>query len=134
MVEHQATLIKLQPLAVEALSGANPVKVASGEYHRVNVPLADATNENSALISFFETGTSQSIKNELTSKLAMQVMQQPFFNDLRTNQQLGYVVDARHINNRLLMGYRFLIQSAAYSAEYCIGCINKFLVGNRKAF
>jgi len=72
MVEHQAALMKLQPLAVTDLNGANPVKVAAGEYHRVNVPLTDATNENSALISFFETGiSSQSIKNDLTSKLVM---------------------------------------------------------------
>jgi len=32
------------------------------------------------------------------------------------------------------MGYRFLIQSAAHSAEYCIGCINKFIIGNKKVF
>jgi len=135
MVDHQSGLFKLETLPADSISGSNPVRVAAGDYHRINMPLTDAANENSALISYFETGiSSESLKNELTGKLVMQVMQQPFFNDLRTNQQLGYVVDARQIESRHVMGYRFLIQSAAHSAEYCIGCINKFLLDNRKVF
>jgi len=110
IVEHQRKVFNLKNLPVESLSGIKTALIAPGKCHRVTVPLDDPTNENSAIISFFETGVShKDIKSELINLVIMQFMTQPFFNELRTNQQLGYVVDARAINNRHVMGYRFLV-------------------------
>ena len=99
----------------------------------MTVPLDDPTNENSAIITYYETGvTFSDLKLELVNQVVMQVLQQPFFNELRTNQQLGYVVDARVLSNRHVVGYRFLVQSDKHSSEYLHNCVNQFIISKRK--
>ena len=62
----------------------------------------------------------------------MQYLSEPFFDDLRTKQQLGYVVFSRHEDIRDVLGCQFLIQSSHKSCEYLINCINIFLVQTRE--
>lgn len=62
----------------------------------------------------------------------MQYFDEPFFDQLRTKQQLGYVVFSRGINNRDVLGNQFLVQSAKRSCEYLIHCINNFLIEQRE--
>ena len=58
----------------------------------------------------------------------MQYLQEPFFNDLRTQQQLGYVVFSRPVNTRDVIGAQFLVQSPTRSCQYQAHSINEFLV------
>ena len=51
---------------------------------------------------------------------------------MRTNQQLGYVVDARVHLNRHIMGYRFLVQSNGHSSEDLHNRVNDFIISKRK--
>lgn len=51
----------------------------------------------------------------------------PYFDDLRTKQQLGYVVAARKAEKRGAPIIWFLVQSPTKCAEYQIGQTNKFL-------
>jgi len=60
-------------------------------------------------------------------------MAQPFFDDLRTKQQLGYAVAHRNTKQRDCIGVWFLIQSPQKSSEYCSGAINKHLLEKREA-
>jgi len=54
----------------------------------------DKTNDNSATISYFQVG--QFGKDDYRKSVCLQVLcqylKEPFFDDLRTKQQLGYVV------------------------------------------
>jgi len=45
-------------------------------------------------------------------------LEEPFFDDLRTKQQLGYVVAARGRNNRGVQSIWFLVQSPTKCGEY----------------
>ena len=75
IVEHQRKVLNLETLSVEALFGVNPVAVQGGQCHRVTVPLDDPTNENSAIITYFEIGLShKDIKSELINEVVMQVL------------------------------------------------------------
>ena len=58
----------------------------------------------------------------------MQFLQEPFFNDLRTNQQLGYVVMCRPTVNRDVVGAKFLVQSPTRSCQYQAHSVNNFLL------
>jgi hypothetical protein len=42
------------------LAGVNPVSVVPGVINRITVPLDDPTNENSAIITYYETGVAHS--------------------------------------------------------------------------
>ena len=61
----------------------------------------------------------------------MQFLNEPFFNELRTQQQLGYVVFSRAVNTRDVLGAQFMVQSPTRSCEYIVNSINEFLVSMR---
>ena len=89
--------------------------------------LVDDKNDNSAMVAYYQYNIhAKDVKKELIFSLVSRYIQQPYFNELRTNQQLGYVVHAAEYNPRLVQGIFFLIQSAQHSNEYCINASNKF--------
>lgn len=58
--------------------------------------MEDKENENSCLISYFEDKLEENdIKNKLIHEVVMKYLEEPTFNQLRTIEQLGYVVFAR---------------------------------------
>ena len=59
--------------------------------------------------------------------MIMQYLNEPFFNELRTKQQLGYVVHSQSVDTRNILGVQFLIQSPTRSCEYQVNAINSFL-------
>jgi len=69
-------------------------------------------NPNSAIEISFPTTLTNSILLRTLNSLFMNIMQEPFFNILRTQEQLGYIVfhGARFVGN--LVCLRFIIQSA----------------------
>jgi secreted Zn-dependent insulinase-like peptidase len=59
-------------------------------------------------------------------------LEEPFFDDLRTKQQLGYVVASRSTSDRGMQSIWFLIQSPTKCGEYQIAATNKFLLEQRE--
>ena len=118
---------------MEQLRGVNPVKLEGKSAHRIQCVHEDPANNNSGVLSYFQSGISHNdLRAELVNELLMQVLTQPFFNELRTDQQLGYAVFAQCCNYRSVMGYRFVIQSDKYCPEYIINQINEFIVKKRQ--
>jgi insulysin len=80
------------------------------------------------LISYFEVGLEGTdIHTKMLHWVAMQFLDEPTFNQLRTIEQLGYVVVARKTDYRDVMGAQFLIQSPKESSEYIVNSLNNFL-------
>ena len=97
------------------------------------MPLEDKTNENSCVLTSYEVGPLQGDgKLYMTNLILMQYLNEPFFDDLRTKQQLGYVVFSRSHNHRDVIGCQFLVQSSHKACEYLINSINVFLVDLRE--
>ena len=74
----------------------------------------DASNENSCLLTFYQYGRQtkqEGDKTHLLNLVALQYLQEPTFDQLRTKEQLGYVVASRPRNTRDIIGCWFLIQS-----------------------
>lgn len=65
---------------------------------------------------------------KLVNKIVMQYLDEPFYNELRTNQQLGYVVWTYPQICRNVIGNVFLIQGTKHSCEYLVARINDFLI------
>jgi secreted Zn-dependent insulinase-like peptidase len=62
----------------------------------------------------------------------MNYIQEPYFSDLRTKQQIGYVVFSRHSQMREVIVCQFLVQSSEKSCEFIINATNNFLTELRE--
>ena len=67
----------------------------------------------------------------LTAVIIMHFLKEPFYNELRTKQQLGYVVFSRATESRDVLGCQFLVESPNHSCEYLYHAINQFMIEMR---
>jgi insulysin len=90
--------------------------------------VAAGANNNNAMVSFVETGSAEP-ENYALSQLVGNMISSDYFTEMRTHQQLGYIVQggfsvrASKDASRLV----FLIQSANHSAESLIQKSDTFL-------
>ena len=56
-----------------------------------------------------------------------QLLEQPFYGDLRTQQQLGYIVQSSVVESEGVRGLVFSIQSAVKSPPEVEMCVDVFL-------
>ena len=63
----------------------------------------------------------------MTLEVLLQYLDEPCFNQLRTIEQLGYVVFSMGANYRDVMGARFLVQSSQYSCDYIVNSLHNFI-------
>ncbi|WP_339722545.1 insulinase family protein [uncultured Paraglaciecola sp.] len=79
-----------------------------------------------AVVIYFQAPDA-SLKNVALTILAEQLLATPFFNQLRTEQQLGYLVGSGYIPYNQHPGIGFYIQSPHHPAAYLIDAIHLFL-------
>lgn len=97
-VETVRNNLALQPMELEDTVEVRVVSLPAGQALVRDSPLTDPNNNNSCLVTVFEIGPEgDDIHLGLQAAVMMQWMFQPFFDDLRTKQQLGYVVHLRRI-------------------------------------
>ena len=65
-------------------------------------------------------------------ELLASYLETPFFEDLRTNQQLGYVVFSMADCKKNVWSFQFLVQSDKITAQECAGKIYEFVAKHRK--
>jgi insulysin len=86
----------------------------------------ECQHKDPAVVIYFQAPDA-SLKNVALTILAEQLIATPFFNQLRTEQQLGYLVGSGYIPYNQHPGIGFYIQSPHHSAEYLIKAIHLFL-------
>lgn len=86
----------------------------------------DFDNINSCVETFTQLGRITNHRDRIINELIAQILHEPFFNRLRTIEQLGYVVFSGTRETRTTFGLRFLIQSE-YPTFYLLERINKFV-------
>lgn len=97
--------------------------VPPGETIRHEVELKDEDNVNSCIEYFIQVDKSlENKKLRVLTDLLSTIIQEPCFNQLRTKEQLGYVVFSGTRVTRTTLGFRVLIQSEKSTAylEYRI--------------
>ena len=115
------------------VTDVNAIALDEKVTYTIDVPLKDKKNENSCLLSYFEVGfKGDDLKQELVNACLMQWISEPFFDQLRTKQQLGYVVTSFPKSHRDVFGNCFLIQSPKKSCEYLAKALNEFLLMKRE--
>lgn len=71
----------------------------------------DPENVNSCIEVYIQLGMISDAPNRVMAELIAQILHEPFFDRLRTKEQLGYVVFSGIRETRTTFGLRFLIQS-----------------------
>lgn len=113
---------------VRSAIGFQSFTLATGEHARYELPLQDANNVNSCIEYFIEVGRlgSENARLRILTDLLATTIHEPCFNQLRTKEQLGYVVFSGYRLSRSYFGLRFLVQSER-PCEYLEFRIEEFL-------
>jgi len=87
------------------------VQLPAGSHFVHALDGSNAAEENSALWSFYQVGGAGSLTRQVEVELLAQILQDQFFDQLRTKEQLGYAVFSGTRNSSTTVGFRFIIQS-----------------------
>lgn len=96
--------------------------------------LTNSTNINdndSSIISLYQIGK-YSLKKDVLTKFLHLIINEPFFNELRTNQQMGYIVKNIIYKIENVINILFCIQSDVKDPNYLLNRIDIFLYEFRK--
>lgn len=83
-------------------------------------------HNDSSLICYYQADDDSTL-TQAKNLLLMQIMQTPFFNQLRTEKQLGYVVYVAPKNTLRVPGLQFVIQSPTANPDLLLANIDEFL-------
>jgi secreted Zn-dependent insulinase-like peptidase len=106
--------------------------VADIRHSKVLSHHVECQHNDPAVVIYFQA-PDKGLKTVALTILAEQLIATPFFNQLRTEQQLGYLVGSGYIPYNQHPGIGFYIQSPHHPAGYLIDAIHVFLlkiVGN----
>lgn len=104
--------IETEKKAVAAATEFHSYKLSKGEHLRYEVDLQDSENINSCVEYFLQIGDlGQDTRDRVLTHLVCTMLHEPCFNQLRTKEQLGYVVFSGFRLTRTYYGFRVLVQS-----------------------
>lgn len=110
LVEESRKKFNLTPVKIEDLPELRTVALEAQTSFHIEMPLEDKTNENSCNLTYFEVGPiGDNTKEKLINDIVMQCLDEPFYADLRTKQQLGYVVYCRTLKIQDVIGNIFTV-------------------------
>lgn len=105
LVDKARATLSVKSVAKEDLVDVRCVALPSGKSVLIERNLDDITNENNCLVTYFEVGLEGTdLRTKMLHQVVMQYLDEPTFNQLRTNEQLGYVVVSRKCEYRDVIG------------------------------
>ncbi len=103
-----------------------PTRVADLRKHNVQVHKIDGEHSDAAVVVYLQS-PGDDILNIALTILTEQLLSAPFFNQLRIQQQLGYLVGSGYLPFNQHPGLSFYVQSPLASAAQLVEAIHKFL-------
>lgn len=97
-----------------------------------DVGVKNKFDKNSAVELYFQIEQDfgmGSMKLKALIDLVEEIVKEPLFNQLRTKEQLGYVVDCSSRVTIRVLGFCFHIQSSEYNPVYLQGRVDNFING-----
>ncbi|KGE04758.1 insulinase family protein [Pseudohaliea rubra] len=124
VAELAAALADLLPAGdVPALPPLEVLRIGAGE----SLQFVTDVPHDDAVVSWYLQGAGDSWRDRAATALAAQVMKSGFFQELRTEQQLGYVVSAFSWPQFDIPGLVLLVQSPSHDAGHVAGAMEEFL-------
>lgn len=94
--------------------------------------LRSEIEHNDAVVAWYLQGGGQTWRDRAMVSLTAQITESGFFQQLRTEQQLGYIASSFYWPQYDVPGLLLLIQSPSHSAAHVYGAMQEFLVGTLK--
>lgn len=121
-----ADIVHPQDLAPSQKVAGRSFWLPQGSSFYYDVNIKDQENINSCIDYYLQVGRIADRRTRCTLEILAQIGSEPAFNQLRTKEQLGYVVFSGTKVARTTTGYRVLIQSER-TTDYLEGRIDNFL-------
>ncbi|XP_020237618.1 nardilysin-like [Cajanus cajan] len=122
----------VKPLPIELRHAERVICLPSGANLVRDVSVKNKSEKNSVVELYFQIDQDlgiRSIKLKALIDFFEEIVEEPFFNQLRTKEQLGYVVECSPRVTYRVFGFCFCIQSSEYNPVYLQGRIENFLNG-----
>ncbi|KAB5530220.1 hypothetical protein DKX38_020301 [Salix brachista] len=124
--------LSIQPLPVNMRHEEHVICLPSSANLVRDVNVKNKSETNSVVELYFqiepEVGL-DSIKLKALADLFDEIVEEPLFNQLRTKEQLGYVVECSPRVTYRINGFCFIVQSSKYNPVYLLGRIENFING-----
>ncbi|XP_057953275.1 nardilysin-like isoform X2 [Malania oleifera] len=122
----------VQPLPIEMRHEEHILCLPSGANLVRDVSVKNKSETNSVVELYFQIEQElgeESIKLKALVDLFDEIVEEPLFNQLRTKEQLGYVVECSPRVTYRVFGFCFRVQSSKYNPVYLQGRIDNFIDG-----
>ncbi|XP_058075334.1 nardilysin-like isoform X3 [Magnolia sinica] len=124
------SILSVQPLPTELRHQERVMCLPPGASLIRNMHVKNKFEVNSVVELYFQieqdTGTKWS-KLRAIADLFDDIVEEPFFDQLRTKEQLGYVVECGPRMTYRVLGFCFRVQSSKYNPSYLHGRIDNFI-------
>jgi insulysin len=112
IVDNVQKKFDLTELAMEDITDVRTISLDNKVSYHIELPLIDDKNDNSCNLTYYEVGPVKTdLKLRMCNMVVMQYLNEPYFDDLRTKQQLGYVVWSLESSHYDILGNQFVVQS-----------------------
>ncbi|CAN1266237.1 At1g06900 [Linum perenne] len=122
----------VQPLPVNMRHKEYIICLPAGANLVRDVNVKNKSETNSVVELYFQIEPeegSEAFKLKALIDLFDEIVQEPFFNQLRTKEQLGYVVQCSPRVTYRINGFCYVVQSAKYNPFYLQGRVESFING-----
>lgn len=120
-------IINTSALSVDDLPTQNMFKLDESREVHMLLPCENEDEENSAVIVYFQFGERKSDLDYMLNCMMYHMLEEPAYDQLRTKEQLGYLVYCNQWNYRNVLGGTFVIQSSKQPPEYLVKRILNFV-------
>jgi len=107
-------------------------KTKKGIEHVISRKGFNTEDSNSCVYNWYVVGDRNDLFNESCLKLLGELLTEPCFTQLRTQEQLGYIVWSKSLTNANISGYRIIVQSSKYDANYLNDRTENFIQNAKK--
>jgi len=131
-------------LSINEIRKQRIINLPEGIIYRYNFSSKDKENESSTILIYFQIDNfhyndnnifnknkyDEYIKNKCLLFMIHSIFYEHFYDELRTDQQVGYDVDLQMSNENDILGLYFFVSSSKYNPDEILDKINNFIIDN----
>jgi secreted Zn-dependent insulinase-like peptidase len=131
-------------LSINEIRKQRIVHLPDNKIYRYNFSSKDKENESSTILIYFQIDNfnynnnnifnnnayNEYIKNRSCLYIIHSIFYELFYDELRTDQQVGYDVDFVENNEWYILGLYFFVSSSKYNPDEIVEKINNFIIDN----
>ena len=113
LIDQLFTIYKPMPALESEWPEERVLQLCIGKEYIYRCKVINVNEENSAIYNYYQIGP-ENTKDDVLLNLFVQINKTTFFDQLRTKEQLGYIVWADAISSANIQGFRVIVQSSNY--------------------